>query len=62
MVMPTTVVRVCSSVRAVVNSKPYTESTALLAKTMQVAAVMFRSPYAAGFTQAIWAVTTMAGL
>ena len=51
-VMPATVVRVCSNVRAVVNSNPYTDSTALLAKTIPVAAQMFRRPYAAGFTHA----------
>jgi len=45
-------VRVCSKVRAVVNSKPYTDSTALFAKTIPVAADMFSRPYAAGFTHA----------
>ncbi len=44
--------RVCSKVRAVVNSKPYTDSTALFAKTIPVAADMFSRPYAAGFTHA----------
>lgn len=44
--------RVCSKVRAVVNSKPYTDSTALLANTIPVAADMFSRPYAAGFTHA----------
>lgn len=49
--MPSTVVSVCSSVRAVANSKPYTDNTALLAKTMPVAEAMFKVPYKAGLIQ-----------
>lgn len=60
-VMPTAVVSVCSSVSAVVKSNPYTESTALFANTMQVAAAMFKTPYAAGFNQSMGAVTTIVG-
>lgn len=52
-IMPSTVVSVCSNVRVVANSNPYTESTALLAKTMPVAEAMFNVPYRAGFTQAL---------
>lgn len=58
MVIPIIVVRVWSSVSAVVNSKPYIERTALFANTIAVAAKMFRAPYRAGF---IHAVESLAG-